>query len=230
MCDHVPRRVHGECRRGGIGIRACLRSTFPKGLRVRVSSSAHFMQTEFEAAFLKIDKAEIRARLEKVSAKLIYPETLLQRDVFDPPLPIKGGWLRVRREANGVTMSLKVVEGNRIEDQKEVELKIDNYEQGVEFLKSIGAIHKSYQETKRELWRLNNVDITIDTWPGLLPLVEIEGESELLVKQVADILGFDYSNAHFGAVDVVYEAELGISKGTINSLPIITFENPPKKL
>lgn len=29
------------CRRGGIGIRACLRSTFPKGLRVRVSSSAH---------------------------------------------------------------------------------------------------------------------------------------------------------------------------------------------
>lgn len=127
-------------------------------------------------------------------------------------------------------MSLKVVVGDKIEDQKEVELQINDYEQGVEFLKSIGAIHKSYQETKRELWRLNNVDITIDTWPGLSPLVEIEGENESLVKQVAEVLGFNYSEAHFGAVDVVYEAELDIPKEIINSLPIITFENPPKKI
>ena len=109
-----------------------------------------------------------------------------------------------------------------------MELKIDNYEQGLEFLKSIGALHKSYQETKREMWRLDGVDITIDTWPGLNPFVEIEGGSEVAVKNTSKILGFDYAQAFFGAVDVVYKEELGIPEKVINHLPIITFENPPK--
>lgn len=185
------------------------------------------MQTEFEAAFLKVDKDLVRECLKQAGATLVYPESLFKRDVFDPPIHVKGAWLRVRKEPDKITMSLKVVDGDKIEDQKEVELIINDYEQGVEFLKSIGAPHKSYQETKRELWRLNGVEITIDTWPGLNPLVEVEGESEATVKDVSEVLGFDYSQAHFGAVDVVYEAELGIPKKVINKLPIITFENPP---
>lgn len=186
------------------------------------------MQTEFEATFLQVDKDEMRARLKVVGAVLVYPETLLKRDVFEPPVLINGGWLRVRREANGVSMSLKVVDGDKIENQKEVELKIDSYENGVDFLSAIGARHKSYQETKRELWRLMDADVTIDTWPGLKPLVEIEGDDEVVVKKVAVALGFDYHKAYFGAVDVVYEKELGISVEEINKLPIITFENPPR--
>jgi adenylate cyclase class 2 len=149
--------------------------------------------------------------------------------VFDPPLPIKGGWLRVRQEADGVTMSLKIVDGDKIENQKEIELEIDNYKQGVEFLLAIGARHKSYQETKRELWNFMNTQVTIDTWPGLQPFVEIEGDNEEVVTQAALALGFDYSKAYFGAVDVVYEAELGIPFKVINQMPIITFENPPQR-
>ena len=187
------------------------------------------MQTEFEATFLKIDKDDMRCRLKEAGAVLVYSETLLKRDVFDPPMPIKGGWLRVRQEADGTTMSLKVVDGDKIEDQKEIELKIDKYKQGVEFLLAIGARHKSYQETKRELWNFMNTEVTIDTWPGLQPLVEIEGNGEETVKLAAAALGFDYAKAHFGAVDVVYEAELGIPFHIINQLPIITFENPPQR-
>lgn len=185
------------------------------------------MQTEFEAAFTKVDKDLVRECLKKASAVLIYPETLFKRDVFDPPISIKGGWLRVRKEADKITMSLKVVDGDKIEDQKETELIIDDYEKGVEFLMAIGATHKSYQETKRESWNLNGVDITIDTWPGLQPLVEIEGKSEEVVQRVSEVLGFDYSQAIFGAADVVYEMELGIPKKVINQMPVITFENPP---
>ncbi len=186
------------------------------------------MEIEFEATFLKIDKDEIRVRLKKVGAKLMYPETLFKRDIFDTPNLIEGGWLRVRKEANKITMSLKMVNGSKITDQKEIELQIDNYENGVNFLESIGARHKSYQETKRELWRLNGADITIDTWPGLSPILEIEGKNEEIVKNVSNLLEFDYSQAYFGAVDILYQAELGISKEIINNLPIITFENPPK--
>lgn len=186
------------------------------------------MQVEFEATILKIDKDDVRARLKKAGAVMIYPETLLKRDVFEPPLPIKGGWLRVRREANGITMSLKVVDGDKIENQKEVELHIDNYKQGVEFLLAIGARHKSYQETKRESWHFMDVEITIDTWPGLKPFVEIEGADEVSVKRVVEALGFDYSRAYFGAADIIYEEELGIPPKVINKLKVITFENPPR--
>lgn len=186
------------------------------------------MKTEFEATFLKINKEDIRAKLKKVGAKLIHPEILLKRDVFDPPNLIEGGWLRVRQEANKVTLSLKKVDGDKITNQKELELQIDDYQNGVEFLKSIGAKHKSYQETKREHWRLNDIDITIDTWPGLFPILEIEGKNEEAVKYVSILLGFDYVQAYFGAVDILYQEELGISKEIINNLPIITFENSPR--
>ena len=186
------------------------------------------MKTEFEATFLKINKDELRSKLKEVKAELIFPEILFKRDVFEPPNEIKGGWLRVRQEVNKVTMSLKVVDGVKITDQKEIELQIDDYQQGVDFLSSIGAKHKSYQETIRELWRLNDTDITIDTWPGLSPILEIEGSDEKTVKSVCDILDFDYSQAYFGGVDVLYEAELKIPRNVINNLPIITFENPPK--
>ncbi len=81
-----------------------------------------------------------------------------------------------------------------------------------------------------EGWLYDGVEITIDTWPGLEPFVEIEGPSEKAVCKVSSELGLDYAQALFGAVDVVYEKKLGIPPNVINmQTPEITFENPPKK-
>jgi adenylate cyclase class IV len=66
-------------------------------------------------------------------------------------------------------MSLKVVDGNRIEDQKGICLVVNDFKAGEEFLARIGCQRKSYQESRRELWRLNNVEVTIDEWPFLEP-------------------------------------------------------------
>lgn len=138
------------------------------------------MQTEFEATILDIEIQQVREKLKKVEAELVLPERLMRRYIFAPhnEKDLKGTWVRVRDESDKVTMSLKKVEGNKIEDQKEICLTIDSFDEGYEFLKSIGLKQKAYQETKRELWTLNEVEITIDTWPGLEPFLEIEGESE----------------------------------------------------
>lgn len=187
------------------------------------------METEFEATFLNINKDEIRERLKRAGAVMIYPEYLMKRVVFKTPVPIKGGWMRVREESDKITMSLKIVDGEKVENQREIQLTIDDFDAGVEFLETIGAKRKSYQETKRELWKLNEVEITIDTWPGLHPFVEIEGEDIKSIKKVSEELGFDYGEAYFGAVDRIYEMELGIRLDVIdNHCPLITFENPPK--
>jgi hypothetical protein len=70
--------------------------------------------------------------------------------------------------------------------------------------------------------------VTIDTWPGLKPFVEIEGPDETIVKKVASELGFDFEKAVFGSIDLVYEKELGIPSATISRLPEITFDAPPR--
>ncbi len=187
------------------------------------------MQTEYEATFPNINKDEIRDRLKKAEAKLIKPEFLQRRTVFHLPSghEIPDGFLRVRDEGDQITLSLKVIKEGKIEEQKEICLKIDNYDEGIDLLKKTGCEQKSYQETKRELWHLDDTDVTIDEWPYLEPLVEVEGSSEEVVKSVSGKLGFDYSTAVFGPISVLVRRKYGISEEIINNqTPLITFSSP----
>src|SRR5688500_10028548 len=111
------------------------------------------MYIEFEATFTNINKEEMRAKLQKANAKLVKKEFLQKRTVFDLPSghKIKGGWLRVRDEGDKITMSLKIVDGEKIENQKEIQLKVDDFDNAVGFLATIGCSKKAYQESKREL-------------------------------------------------------------------------------
>lgn len=188
------------------------------------------MEIEYEATFVNVDKDEIRQRLIKIGAKLIKPEFLQKRIVFDLPKghERKHTWIRVRDEKDKITMSYKEISGPNIEDQKEVNLIIDNFKAGKKFLKLIGCQRKAYQENKRELWKLDGVEICIDEWPFLEPFVEVEGKSEKEVKVVSEKIGFDYSEALFCAVGRIYREKYNAPRGIMDKIPKITFdmENP----
>jgi adenylate cyclase class 2 len=188
------------------------------------------MDIEYEAKFLDVDKNEIRKRLKDVGAELVRPEYLQKRIPFNLPKEKHSihSWLRVRDEGDKITLSLKMVDGDKIENQKEICLEVDNFDNAVSLLEAIGCERKSYQETKRELWKLDNVEITLDEWPFLEPFVEIEGASEAAVKSVSEKLGFNYSDAVFGAVGKVYKMKYGIAPDEVNNLPKIVFgmKNP----
>lgn len=187
------------------------------------------MAIEYEATFLDINKDEIRKTLKKIGAKLVKPEFMQKRVVFDLPAGYNGrSWLRVRDEQDKITMSYKEVNGSKIEDQKEINLVINNFDKGAEFLEAVGCIKKSYQETKRELWELDGVEICIDTWPFLEPFVEVEGKSEKEVRAVSEKLGFDYSMAWFCATTLIYNKKYNVPCEIIDQIPKITFdmENP----
>jgi adenylate cyclase class 2 len=111
------------------------------------------MAIEYEATFSPVNKDEMRARLTKAGATLVKPEFLQKRQNFYLPsgYEIVGGWLRVRDEQDKVTMSLKIVDGQAIENQHEICVEINNYETGLKFLKAIGCRSKAYQESRREL-------------------------------------------------------------------------------
>ena len=79
------------------------------------------MDIEYEATFQNIDKKRVRQILKESGAKLSKKEFLQRRVVFNlhKGHEIKGGWLRVRDETDKITMSLKIVDGNKIHNQKE---------------------------------------------------------------------------------------------------------------
>lgn len=189
------------------------------------------MQVEYEATFENINKDDIRRNLKAIGAELVRPEFMQRRVVFNFPkgYGIKGGWLRVRDEGDKNTMSLKVVDGEGIERQKEIEIIVNDFASAAELLENIGCEKKAYQESYRELWKLDEVDITIDEWPFLEPFVEVEGESEEAVKEVSKILGFDFSSALFDSVDAQYSKKYSITMDAVNQrTPEILFgiENP----
>lgn len=185
------------------------------------------MKIEYEATFTNIDKEVIREQLKNVGAELKKAEFIQKRSVFHLPEGnhLQGGWLRVRDEGDQITMSVKVVDGDQIQDQKESCLKVDSYQEAEIFLQTIGCRIKSYQETKRELWVLEAVEITIDTWPFLETFIEIESTSEETVRSVAERLHLNWSDAKFCATDVLYAEKYNISTDQINNhTPRIVFE------
>lgn len=189
------------------------------------------MKIEYEATFTDVNVESIKKRLIDNGAKLVHKRFLQKRIVFHLPKgnEIDGGWVRVRQEAHGVTVSLKVISGDKIEDQKEVCIQTNSFDESATLLRSIGCREKAYQENYRELWRMGGVDVVIDEWPFLDPYIEIEGGSERLVIDVAKKLKLDYSQAIFGSVDNIYSRKYKISHATINdNTPRIVFgtKNP----
>lgn len=76
----------------------------------------------------------------------------------------------------------------------------------------------SYEETKREVWRLGEAEVTIDTWPFLAPLVEIEAPTEATLQTTCERLGFTYTDTLFGTVDLLYAKKY-------NGLTILELKN-----
>ncbi len=187
------------------------------------------MEIEFEATFPNIDKTAIRQSLKNVGAVLIRPKFLQTRVIINPPEFMKNekAWIRLRDEGDRVTLTYKVIDGDKIEDQKEICLVVDNFAKTLEFLEKIGCKIKAYQESTRELWLLAGVEICLDEWPYLPSFVEIEGKSEQAVKAVATKIGFDYSKALFGNVGTLYEKTYGIKPHLIHEqIPRLTFSDP----
>ena len=117
------------------------------------------MEIEYEATFTNIDKDSIRNTLKSIGATLEREEYLQRRTVFNLPInnEIKGGWMRIRDEGNKITMSLKVVDGENIEDQKEACVEVSDYGEAEVILTTLGCNRKAYQETNSELWLLDEV-------------------------------------------------------------------------
>jgi adenylate cyclase class 2 len=186
------------------------------------------MKTEYEATFLDIQKEDLTQTLKALGAILVRPEYMQRRVTLELPKEKQdpNTWLRVRDEGNKVTLTLKSVDGKTITGQKEILVEVNDLGDTVALLESIGCERKSYQESRRELWLLGDVEVAIDTWPFLDTYVELEGSSEEVVKTAAQKLGFDYQDAIFDTVNGIYKQKYGKTLDELDkeTLKAFTFE------
>ncbi len=192
------------------------------------------METEIEAKFLDINIEEIRKKLAKIGATLVYGERLMKRKLFDfadERLRKTGAWVRVRDEGEGkITLSYKRLLDRTLHGTKEITLDVSDFETMCNFLQACGFDSKSYQETKREKWVLGKSEITIDTWPWIPTCLEIESPTEDEVKRVSGLLDFDWKDAIFGSIENAYQKYYDVTEEEIDGWEEITFVSVPEWL
>lgn len=171
------------------------------------------MKPEIEATFININKADLRSRLKSAGAKLLQTETLMTRHIFGID---EHSFVRVRNESNRITITYKRNDSLTLGGAREINLIVDDYDAAVALLQTLGLRVKAVQETLREEWELNGVEIDIDTWPWIPSYVEIEGPSAKQVEQVAGLLGFQMSDAIYGSVDEVYKKYFDVTSDDVN--------------
>lgn len=185
------------------------------------------MHKEIEATFAEINKDDIRTQLKALGGELIQPERLMRRVIFDLG---EHSFVRVRDEGDTITMTYKIVQDLSLTGTNEVNLTVDDYEAAIEFVKGCGLRPKSNQETRREKWRLGEVEVDIDTWPWLPTTIDIEGPSAKSVQTVVQQLGLDMADAYFGSINEVYKHYYDVTDHEINYCPEIKFTDIPEWL
>lgn len=190
------------------------------------------MKTEYEVVFTNIDREDISSKIKSLGWICTKENTLMKRVIFETPNNKRWSYLRVRDEWDKITCTYKEENLliNDINSIKELETVIKDFDIMVNIFRKLWLNEKSYQETYREVWEINNeIEIMIDLWPWLNPYIEIEWENEEVVKKYSNLLWFDYNNWIFWTSFQVYEKELWLDYEFINSLKEITFENIPGK-
>lgn len=186
------------------------------------------MNREIEAKYTSINKDACRATLAAMGYTCIRPEFLMRRYTFMltelNPSPHK--WARVRDEGDKVTMTFKHVhDSNDIHGTEEIDFTVGNFNDAVAFMQKLGFVHWAYQESKREIWTKEEVEITLNEWPALPPFLEVEAPSAQQVEASSSELGFDYARAVFGGVGALYGLQTSFSEEQICNVRQLTFAN-----
>ena len=187
------------------------------------------MNTEIEAKFVNVNHDAVRVKLKKIGAILEQPMRFMKRVTIDSSgLKAKNAFLRVRDQGDKITLTYKQFDELSLHGAKEIEVIVDNFDDTVKLLAAAGLPHGSFQETKRETWKLGSTEIVLDLWPWLNPYIEIEGQSEYEVKKVANLLDFDWSEAVFGDVMEAYRIQYPYigEHDTVGNIAEVKFANP----
>ncbi len=168
------------------------------------------MNSEIEAKFADISIEDTRKKLQDLGATLEHPMRAMRRVLIEESHhAADNSFVRIRDEGDRTTLTFKrrTVPDDEatIDSVQELETTVGDFDTAVKIFEEAGWSYITYQETRRETWLLDDVEVVIDEWPWLNPSVEIEGSSVEAVQDTAKKLGFNWHDAVFGSIDILYE-------------------------
>lgn len=175
---------------------------------------------EIEARFLEINQKVLKQKLKKLKAKDLGEKRIDEIIFYDKKLSWMKGrkkFVRMRKVGKEITLTYKNrLAPDKINGTEEIEFKVGNWTAAQLFLERLGLTAYREQEKKRHTFKLADVVVDIDTWPGIPTFVEIEGKSEKSIKIAARRLGFDWRKAVFldarRIIEDIYKIPVGKMK------------------
>ncbi|MEM3827232.1 MAG: hypothetical protein QXR58_01365 [Candidatus Micrarchaeaceae archaeon] len=143
---------------------------------------------EIETKIEEVDIGALKSSLESHGAEF-KGRKLLRRWIYY----LQSGegedrYLRIRTNGDSASITYKRRIGEGLSNTEELETEVKNFDSAVEiFRKVLGEGH--YQENFRSSYIFEGAEITIDEWPKLKPVVEVEAKSEEKIRQVIETLG-----------------------------------------
>lgn len=188
------------------------------------------MKTEIEVKFLNVDFDEVRAKLQELGGLCEQPMRLMRRALSETPEMRKDGrdaFVRLRDQGDKVTLTFKEFTSLSLSGAREHEVDVSDFDTMLEILKESGLPPITFQESKRETWKVGEVEVVLDEWPWLNPYLEIEAGDEEAVRDMAKRLGFSWKDAVFGSVDAAYKIQYPHMKGRgVIELAEVRFGDP----
>ncbi|MGC8586493.1 MAG: class IV adenylate cyclase [Candidatus Micrarchaeia archaeon] len=135
-----------------------------------------------------INVKEVKQALKRLGAKSTRKK-LFRRYIFSlEEKPGEDRFIRLRTYGKKSTLAYKHRQGSGLANTEEIETEVKDFDAAARILSEI-LPEPLYQENKRTSYNLDGVEISIDEWPKLPPILEIEADSEDKIKETINRLG-----------------------------------------
>ena len=116
-------------------------------------------------------------------------------------------------------MTIKEIKDKKaIDGTEELEVLVGDFDIMNKILKELGYVYRNYQENYRKIYMIDEVEVSIDSWPMIPTYAEIEGKSNEAVISVLNKLGYSLDEATTLDVTSIYNEVYGIDLLNIREL------------
>ena len=161
------------------------------------------MHTEYEVRILEIDVDSINKKLNELGATFEW-DRIQKRYVYDFIPKVDSKWIRLRTNGIKTTLTIKDLVTSKIDGTRELEIEVDDFVNTNKILEELGYTPRNYQENRRIQYKLDGVEIDIDSWPMIPTYLEIEGSSEDEVYKIVEKLGYKLEDTTTRDVEGIY--------------------------
>jgi len=163
------------------------------------------MHNEYEITILDVDVKELEKKLEKLGA-VKEGDFLQKRNLYNFHEEFRGRFIRLRTNGKSTILTIKDKSAKKdIGSVKELEIEVSDFDKTALIMEQLGYEVSTYQENKRTIYKLGDVEFDIDTWPMIPTYMEIEGKSKEEVEDFIDKLKIDKSKLTLDKVSEIYK-------------------------